>query len=87
MVVNQAGFLGAKLIAEAGDTDADRVRWAYRRVLQRNPSGKELSRGIEFVKNTRSSLSPGKPKTDAQTLSWVTLCQALLASNEFRYID
>ncbi|MFP6873881.1 MAG: DUF1553 domain-containing protein [Verrucomicrobiales bacterium] len=87
MVVNQAGFLGAKLIAEAGGTDADRVRWAYRRVLQRNPSGKELSRSIAFVKKTRSSLNPGESKSDAQTLSWVTLCQALLASNEFRYID
>jgi hypothetical protein len=87
MVVEQAGFLGAKLIAEAGETEAGRVRWLYRRVLQRNPGEQELSRGIAFMQNTRSFLSSGEPKTDAQTLAWATLCQALLASNEFRYID
>ncbi len=87
LAVNQADFLGIKLMAEAGETDADRVRWAYRRVLQRNPSGKELSRAIAFVKNTGDSLNSGERKTDVQTFSWVILCQALLASNEFRYID
>ena len=87
MVVEQAGLLGKKLIIEAGETEPDRVRWAYRRILQRNPSEKELGRSITFVRSLRDTLNADNTKTDAPIPAWATLCQALLASNEFRYID
>jgi hypothetical protein len=87
MVVEQAGFLGKKLIAEAGETAPDRIQWAYRRILQRNPSKKELGSSIAFVRSLRDTLNADNTKTDAHIFVWATLCQALLASNEFRYID
>ena len=87
MVVDQAGFLGKKLIDEAGETAPDRIQWAYRRILQRNPSEEELGSSIAFVRSLHDSLNADNTKTDAHIFAWATLCQALLASNEFRYID
>ena len=87
MVIEQAGLLGKKLIDEAGQTAPDRVKWAYRRILQRNPSEKELGSGIAFVRSLRDTLNPDNTKTGDQSAVWGSFCQALLAANEFRYID
>ena len=52
-----------KLIAEAGDTEPDRVQWAYRRILQRNPSEKELGSSIAFVRSLHDTLNTDNTKT------------------------
>ena len=87
MVVNQANLLAVKLLEEASGDHAARVDWVYRRVLQRDATGEELSRAIELVKETQNALDSGILKADREARAWAALCQGLLASNEFRYID
>ena len=87
MVVNQANLLAVKLLEEASGDHAARVDWVYRRVLQRDATGEELNRAIELVKETQNALDSGILKADREARAWAALCQGLLASNEFRYID
>ena len=87
MVVNQSNQLAVKLLREAGSDIKTRVHWAYRRALQRDPTKEELNRAIGLVEDVNNELNSGILKTERETKAWATLCQALLASSEFRYID
>jgi hypothetical protein len=87
MVVNQSNRLAVKLLEEASSDHVARVNWVYRRVLQRDATKEELNRAIELVKETQNELDSGILKSDRETRAWAALCQGLLASNEFRYID
>jgi hypothetical protein len=80
-------LFAVKLFEEASGDTATRVNWVYRRALQRDATGEELSRAIELVKETQNELDSGTLKADRETSAWASLCQGILASNEFRYID
>ena len=87
MVVNQSNLFAVKLLEEASGDTAARVHWAYHRTLQRDATQEELNRAIELVKRTQNELDSRILKADRETGAWATLCQGLLASNEFRYVD
>ena len=67
---------------EAPADDAGRTRWAFRRALQRNPTAAEISHVIGLVEKLQKGENPSSGKA-----AWATLAQALLNTNEFRYID
>jgi hypothetical protein len=75
---------------EAGAEPEARVRLAWRLALGREPSTNELESGTAFLNaqiRQRSTREPGKPNTDAQNLALADFCQAILALNEFIYVD
>ncbi|MFT5095909.1 MAG: hypothetical protein ACI93T_004769 [Porticoccaceae bacterium] len=78
-VIEQAEHFARSLMEESTD-DSTRVRAAFRRALNREPNQNELNESIEFLRSTKTEL-----KSDNQ--AWSSLCQALLVTNEFRYID
>ncbi|MGZ0167425.1 MAG: PSD1 and planctomycete cytochrome C domain-containing protein [Planctomycetales bacterium] len=78
-VIEQAEHFALSLMEESTD-DSTRVRSAFRRALNREPNPNELNEAIEFLRSTKTEL-----KSDNNV--WSSLCQALLATNEFRYID
>ncbi len=69
----QANHFAASL--NAVDTD-ERIEQLWRRALMRSPDDTELA-------SARYLLETLKPREKA----WSSLCQSLLATNEFRYID
>jgi hypothetical protein len=88
-VSDQAGHLAARLVEEAPDAAADRIRTAFMVILGRNPSDHELNRCASFLESQtqryrqrelESNLGP-----DRRAL--VDLCQTLLGLNEFVYIN
>jgi len=82
MVVEQSRHFGEKLLKEALTDDAGRIRWAFRRALQRNPTPQETARVIELVKQLENGQNSSGEKT-----VWATIAQALLNTNEFSYLD
>ena len=78
-VIEQADHFARSMIEESAD-DNHRVRSAFHRALNRNPNQQELDQAIEFLRSTKSELN-------SDNKAWSSLCQALLATNEFRYID
>ena len=83
MVVKQSRRFAVQLLDKAGADPASRVRWAFRRALQRNPSRAETRRVIKLVNTLQTETrNPGN-----ETSTWAAICQALLTTSEFRYID
>ncbi|MBL0158075.1 MAG: PSD1 domain-containing protein [Bryobacterales bacterium] len=65
---------GAALAARLnGPTDEARIRQAYRLLFARQPDAAELRAGLAFLKSEKDA--------------WPRYAQALLASNEFLYVD
>jgi len=78
-MVQQAGWFAQRVLKQA-TTDEARVRFAFQQAFCREPSPLELEKALEVVKLTTVDL-----KTEDK--AWASLCQALLATNEFRYVD
>ena len=78
-VIEQAANLSRTLSAESTGDEA-RVRMAFRRAFCREPSENELAEALKLVQLTISNVK-------SEDKAWASLCQALLVSNEFRYID
>jgi hypothetical protein len=77
-MVAQAKALAAR-VEKAGSTDEERVRAAYRLAYNRDPESREVALALAFL------TAPAKP--DAKLTRWQLYAQALLASNEFMYVD
>jgi hypothetical protein len=77
-VIGQAYNMAQRVMAGAEDEPAG-IRLAYRLAFAREATDNEVSRAREFIASVGEEKDrPGQ---------WTTLCQALLASAEFRYID
>jgi len=68
----------AERVAKDGGTDAEKVERAYRLAFGRAPSEKEREVGLAFLAKPAAANAPPR---------WQQYAQALLATNEFLYID
>jgi hypothetical protein len=79
-MVRQARALAARLNAQPAADDTAKVLTAYELVFQREPSSEEREFCVEFVRKAgedrQAKLSP-----------WEQFAQALLAANEFMFVD
>jgi hypothetical protein len=80
-VLAQAKALAARLDAEAAD-DSARVRRAYELVFGRPASEEEVSLGVRYLGTVDAADATQNKLTRRERY-----CQALLASNEFLYVD
>jgi hypothetical protein len=78
-VVEQAERFARRVNAEASDS-ATRIAVAWRHAYSRAPRDDERTAAAEFI--VTATAEPGSVDR-----AWFSLCQALLISNEFRYID
>jgi mono/diheme cytochrome c family protein len=76
MVRNAKALAGA--VAEAERDDAERIKLAFLRLYGRPATEREVSLGLAFVSS---------PSDDETLTRWEQYAQALLAANEFLYVD
>jgi hypothetical protein len=69
----------AKRVMDGAESEPEGIRLAYRLAFAREATDNEVSGAREFI----ASASDEKDRPG----QWTLLCQALLASAEFRYID
>jgi cytochrome c553 len=98
-VRDHARHLGRLLVAETGVQATDerteaQVRAAYRRVLGRVPTDRELAEGTAFLASQRASYLQDARATDANAsplpaseLALADLIQVLLSLNEFVFVE
>jgi hypothetical protein len=85
LVKEQSKYFAQLVLAHPDRTDAERVNVAYRRALGRPAGRAEVQQALAYVERAQLTLSGNSVE---RTLSaWASLCQALLASNEFLYVD
>jgi hypothetical protein len=77
----QAKLFADDLHTKAGDDPAAQVRLAIRRVTQREPTPKEVERGLKFLEKMR--LEHGQKSAEALK----SFCLLALNLNEFVYLD
>lgn len=78
-MIEQAGHLADRLAAEAGSDDAARLERLYRLTMARKPTEAERRDMLEFLHGASSV------DDHARREAWLTVCQTVLASTEFRY--
>ncbi len=82
-IQDRALKLASLALSTAGETDTKRVEWLYRRLFSRNPEPEEVTIAIHFVQSTNMLGASEAPTSKA----WQRLAHALLASNEFIFVD
>jgi hypothetical protein len=80
-VREQASALAGRLAVQL--ETGDRIRSAYRQILCREATPKEVERAEAYLPKFREAAGESK---EAETLAWASFCQALLGSAEFRYV-
>ncbi len=78
-VVAQASAF-ARLIMNQASAPEDRIRLAWNRAFGRDPTPEQSGQAKALVDSTQAELKSAEQ-------AWSCLCQALLAANEFRYVD
>jgi len=79
-VLKQAERFAASLFEECGSDESARASAAIRRAFHREPRTDEVARAVQLTKATEAEVGCEKK-------ALASLCQALLAASEFRYID
>jgi hypothetical protein len=85
----QAKEFATRVAKTAAKNDTARVDLAYKLALGRSPTTPERTRAIAYIDtylrdpSANKSKDPDKNKLEA----WTSLCQALFASAEFRYLN
>ena len=102
-IVQVAEHFAARVRREAGTNTGEQVRHAWRIAFVRNPADNEINEALEFlaaqIEQFKMKAVETKPvtnrfdskaknvKRDAAELALANLCQLLLSSNEFLYVD
>ncbi len=91
-LLQQAGHFARRLIREAsaaaGEGTPDRrIALAWQLAYQRPADAEEMDLARRFLERQRARLPAARDKTDPELAAWTNLCQQLLSSNEFLYVD
>ena len=88
VVLTHTRVMAEKLLARGDLDDAGRVRDAYERALGRPPSAKEIDRALSFIAQVEHAMEGRNPDpVKHRVFAWQSFCKALVASNEFIYLN
>lgn len=86
-IIEQADFMAKRLLETEQLSDEARVDRAYELALSRRPKDFEARRALEFVNGVVKKVRLDGKGPDEKVVAWSSLCQALFASGEFRYLE
>lgn len=78
-VIEQATMFASHVMSQSAD-QRSRIQFAWNKAFSRDPNVDEVKKAVSFLREAEYELK------DASK-AWASLCQALLATNEFRYVD
>jgi mono/diheme cytochrome c family protein len=87
-VLDQSDHLATRLKSEIGDDQQALIRRAWELIYSRTPSDSEIADAEQFLTEQLELLKTRAGKEDDPQLQAIaSLCQVLLSSNEFLYVD
>lgn len=86
-LVMQNARHAARRVLDTNEDRPQRVGHAYKLILGRPPSANERQRIDAFLKDSLSAGGAEQADLDLLESAWTTVCQSLLASAEFRYLN
>src|SRR5207248_1969564 len=88
LVLEQTRQMANDLLGRKGLDGAGRVRLAYGRAYGRPPTAAETARALAFVRQVEGLLAEENvPAAERPPRAWQSLCRAILAANEFIYVE
>ena len=88
LVLKCTKSMAQKLLAKAELDDAARIREAYERALARPPAASDVDRALTFIARVEKAAENHEPDAaKRRLLAWQSFCKALMASNEFIYVN
>jgi hypothetical protein len=81
-VADRARNVAQSLLDDDALSDSARIERAYLRTLNRRPDAEEIDTGLTYMAGLKGRFDS---ITDLQ--AWQSLCQILIASNGFVYVD
>jgi hypothetical protein len=85
-VLKQSQLIAKRVLDGSERDQAARIQLAFRLVLCRAPSGAEQSEVAKYLKEYRDAVSSAGKQVNPQMAAWMSMCQTLLESGEFRYL-
>ncbi len=86
MVHSQATALAKDVLARF-EASNERIRAIFRILYARQPTEAELNRSMHFLETAATQLQAVSDPVEKSVREWSALCRALMAANEFLYID
>ncbi len=83
-LIEQSQHYSRKLAQNVALTEVQKIESIFQAILKRTPQEDEIQEGLALVRAVERELGEAD---SASIRAWASLIQALLASNEFRYID
>ena len=88
LVGQSAERLAKQVLASPGLNDRQRLEQIYRRAYSRPPSVRELERAKSFLDEFEQTAAAKRCEpSERRWQAWTTLCHAVLAANEFVYLN
>ncbi len=88
LVLRSSNAMAGRLLALDGLDDRGRIQSAYLTTYGRPPTESEVDRASSYLHRFKEILeSDGVEADDRPRRAWQTLCQAIVSSSEFLYID
>ncbi len=84
-VLEQATHMAERVLREADGSVGTRVARAYRLAFARPPSAEEKEEARRYLQRAREAID-ASDEQERRVQAWASLCQALMASAEFRYL-
>ena len=69
--------------------DTQRLQWLYELALARQPTAAEQAAALSFLAGDQGLVENSeetRPEEELDRQKWLSVCQAVLASNEFRHV-
>ncbi|HEY0455070.1 MAG TPA: DUF1553 domain-containing protein, partial [Verrucomicrobiae bacterium] len=85
-VQEQAQTFGTRLLLST-KSDSTRIMIAFRMLYGRDPRREELTEALEYVRAFKAKLGKGSGPSQRDEAVWTSLARALLASNEFMFVE
>jgi hypothetical protein len=85
-VIKQAGLVADRLRTEPGSPEQC-VRKAWGLLFAAEPTDGELNASLSYLADQAETFRKAGPKADPDRQALVSLCQVLLGSNRFLYVD
>jgi hypothetical protein len=87
-MLDAAHALAESLLQSADLSDADRLNQLFETTLSRPPSEPERVTMLEHLERVTTQLqSATSNQVESRAVAWAAVCQSVLMSNEFVYID
>ena len=87
IVSEQTRALAVRLLGDENLDDAGRIQQTYLQALSRPPSDREISRGFAYLDQYLAALTETAAGSNTRLLAWQSLCRAIIATNEFIYVE